>query len=226
MNKNLQTLMLVTGALVVAVFGLARVTVWANFGSARPTLAENTRPNAAATLDEIAKDYGHLTITFHPRPLRRYDDVKTLFHDSTSVIVGMVNDIRSELTTPKRNSIATRYRINVNTVLKGSVQTGTVVTALFPGGALEFDNGTRAEVLRPKYWKVPELNNSYVFFLNEAKDKPGVFEVVGGPQGFFKVSAKGQVVPQSRPDDLLMRRYYKMNLKSFLEEAAKVEISN
>jgi hypothetical protein len=220
MKKNLKILLLLTGTVAVASLGSAGVTAWANFSSDRRVVLENTL--RTASLQERAKEYGSLTVTFHPKPLRRYDEVETLFRDSATVIVGVVNDSFSQLSTPKQNSIATNYQVSVSSVLKGSIQNGSSVSVLFPGGRLEFDNGTTAEVIRPKYWRVPEVNSSYVFFLKEVKEREGFFELVGGPQGLFKLSSKGHIVPQGRADDLLMQKYYKRSVISFLEEISSL----
>jgi hypothetical protein len=173
----------------------------------------------SGSLREKAARAGHVTATARPSNLHRYDDVTTLARDSAAVVIGTVNSEDSSLLTPEEKIIVTDYQINVQDVFKGNLQPGATIIVREPGGAVQFDDGTSAEVRLPDYWRNPSEGKTYIFFLKSRADKYWV--LLGGSQGLFEITSSGSIEPQARYGNRMRVSYEGMAKDSFLQEIQK-----
>ena len=203
---------LIAAAISIALCALA--LVWA-----RPTGSPQARerPNVRAdTLRTKAKREGKAVAAAQPTNLRRYNDVGTITRESNTIVVGVVASKASQLLPPAEKFIVTDFQVNVQTVLKGGLALGSAITVRTSGGRVDFGDGTWAEVTMPDFWKYPEVGKRYVMFLENRTN--GTFVLRGGPQGLFHINDYGQIQPQVRAEDELMRNYADKNLSLVLQE--------
>jgi len=178
--------------------------------------------DSTQSLRQRASLVRHATAAANPRNLHRYDDVAGLTRDSAAIVVGSVGSMASALLPPQDKMIVTDYRVTVLEVLKGVPQPGQTISVRAPGGRVQFDDGTSAEVTLPDYWKNPEVGKTYILFLEARPD--GYFVLTGEPQGLFEVTPEGNVTPQARAEDKLMRTYNGKSKTSFIAEIQKALI--
>lgn len=177
-----------------------------------------TRDRAAAqshSLREKAKANGSVTVLANPEGMKRYNEVKGLVRDSTDIVNGSLVQAVSRFRTAEEQTIVTDFQVSVQDVLKGDITPGGVIIIRGPGGRMQFEDGTSAEIKMPYYWKNPELGKTYTLFLRK---KGNVLMLTGGPQGFFEIFSHDTVLPQVRAEDELMQRYKDKDSLSFLEE--------
>ena len=146
-----------------------------------------------------------------------YSGLEALASHSSLIIVG----------TPSRNvchlppngiRLTTDYDVEVQDVIKGDLKQGDTVTVSLPGGRVEFEDGTSAEIRAPEFRKM-ENHKTYLLFLFEQKGRPGTYKVVGGPQGLFELPADSDVVkPHGRSIDFVTEKYKNKEQKAFLKE--------
>jgi hypothetical protein len=173
----------------------------------------------ARSLRQKAKVNGHVTATANPRNLHRYEELASLKRDSASVVIGTVSSQASTLLPPNENIIVTDYQVTVVDVLKSDVKPGQTISVRAPGGRVQFEDGSLAEVNLPDYWKNPEVGKTYVMFL---ESRPGgTFVLTGGPQGLFEITANGGIAPQVRAEDKLMQAYKGRSKAAFIAEASR-----
>lgn len=202
---------LIALCLCIALSGLAFGFASMLGGHSQPS----TTSHSPHSLREKAKLNGTHTVTVSPDKLRMYNNAQALTHDSAVVITGVVNSETAQMS-PAEDFIFTDYQVSVRDVLKGSLQPGDTITVRTPGGRVQFDGGTAAEVKMPDFWKNPEVGGTYVFFLKK-KDESHL-GLVGGPQGLFDISSGTGVEPQVRDQDLLMHTYRGKEIASFVQE--------
>jgi hypothetical protein len=205
---------LLFAALIAAAFSLA-VLVFAK-SSARPGgLPRQTPSGSSRSLREKARSEGRHVVFANPTGVKRFNDAAALTRQSTLVVTGIVEGQASRFNTPEESTIVTDSQVRVQDVLKGDAAPGEYITVREPGGLMQFEDGTSAEVRMPDYWKSPAAGKSYVFFL---KQKGAVYLLFGGPQGLFELNPAGGVSPQARPEDALSQRYEGKGRAEFLEE--------
>ncbi len=170
----------------------------------------------SGSLREKARLKGRYIVTAQPKPMQRYNDANSIAKASTGIILGTVDSSHTQLLPPAEKFIVTEYQIRLTDVLKGDFQTDQLITLRLPGGSVQFEDGTAAEVKMPDFWKRPELGKSYVFFID--KRHAGHFVLRGGPQGMFEVTPGGKVKPQVREEDQLMQNYNDKDAHAFLNE--------
>ena len=126
-------------------------------------------------------------------PWNRFS-LEGLVHSSNAVFVGTVQDSRSELEQHGRY-IHTRYSVEIEQILKGSLQPGQVVSFLLPGGKVTFDDGTVAEVR--KEGEPPLLkDHRYALFTLDSTEEAGL-RPVGADEGVFELISDGSVSPRA-----------------------------
>ena len=206
MKKHL--LIEVLGLVIIATAALILMQGWP--GKSAEQQRENTR-----SLRLRAQRTGRITVHGQPRNLKRYDELKPLVKASGAVIVGTVQSKVSRLLEPAETVIVTDYQVDVVEVWNGAVAPGQTIDVREPGGRVDFEDGTFAEVLMPEIWNAPEIGESYIFFLkNIAEEK---FSLNGGPQGLFKIN--GDVItPEGQKQDKLMQTYHGKNRAAFFKE--------
>jgi hypothetical protein len=204
--------LLIAFFLCVALSGLVIVL-------ARKQTTDTAAWNAAVqsgSLREKARLRGSYTAVAQPKPMQRYDDATSIAKASNAIAVGTVESSQSQLLPPAEQFIVTDCQVRLTNVLKGDLQPDQIISLRSPGGFVQFENGTFAEVKMPDFWKRPELGKSYVFFLEKRHE--GYFVLRGGPQGLFEITPDGLVKPQVRQEDKLMQNYKDKDVLSFLTE--------
>ena len=127
-------------------------------------------------------------------PWNRASSLQDLVHGSREVFVGTVRDGRSELEHHGRY-IRTRYSVEIEQILKGSLQPGQVVSFLLPGGKVTFDDGTVAEVRKEK--EPPLLkDHRYVLFTLHSTEEVGL-RSAWADEGVFELLSNGSVHPHA-----------------------------
>lgn len=162
-----------------------------------------------------AQRAGRVNVYGKPKNLKRYDDLKPLVKDSAAIVVGTVQAKVSRFIDPAETTIATDFQVDIVEVVNGTVPLQPRIDIREPGGRVDFDNGSYAEVSMPEYWNNPEIGQSYIFFLKSNAD--GKFRLTGGPQGLFKIN-DDVITPQGRKQDKLMQTYNGKNRTVFLNE--------
>lgn len=127
-------------------------------------------------------------------PWNRVSSLKELVHASTEVFVGTVRDSRSELEHHGRY-IHTRYSVEIEQILKGSLRPGQTVSFLLPGGKVTFDDGAVAEVSKEK--EPPLLmDHRYALFTLDSTEEAGL-RPVGADEGVFELLLNASVHPHA-----------------------------
>jgi hypothetical protein len=116
-------------------------------------------------------------------------DIESLTKNSADVVVGVASSNASEVS-PDGQLIVTDYRVNMTNVLKGKVNSGSDITVHLPGGRVEFEDGTSAEVITPNFERM-ENDKKYVLFLGKEQGDNNRYILTGGSQGLFEVTDKG-----------------------------------
>src|SRR5687767_7040966 len=141
----------------------------------------------------------------------------TLVHDSTAVVVGTIGDNRCRLSADGK-VITTDYTVTVVESLKGAAAVGSTVTVSIPGGRVEFEDGTWAELVAEDFI-LPQSGQRFVLFLGPSKYRPaedvqkqagplGVLSPRFGSQGVFYVTPDLlRVYPRGRRVDLVVQKY-------------------
>jgi hypothetical protein len=166
---------------------------------------------------EAAKIKGSFVVTDFAKAEGVYSGLDSLASHSDVVIVGTPSQNVCRVT-PDGRYITTDYEVVAQEVFKGRVRKRDTVKVSLPGGRVQFEDGTSAEVRVPDFRKM-EDGKTYVLFLSERKDNPGVFQVVGGPQGLFELSADNVTVKShGRGMDLVAQKYKDKDQREFLKE--------
>lgn len=168
------------------------------------------------SLRELAKTQGRYTVFAQSKMAHQYDDLAALVRDSPTIITGTIEALAPQLLPPAENFIVTDCRLTVKDTVKGTVRPGETITLRLPGGRIEFDDGTSAEVELTDFLRYPEVGQTFVFFLRKKGDSK--FSLQGGAQGLFEVSSKATIEPQTQALNKLAESHQNMSLKSFLKE--------
>ena len=114
--------------------------------------------------------------------------------------------------------ITTDYEVSVKASIKGPVQEGSTIRVSIPGGRVEFEDGTSAE-LRPLNFQQMELDKTYTLFLNQDQTREMVFVLTAGPQGLVETPADGgSVKSHARPTDPIAKQANGMDAEAFHKE--------
>lgn len=209
MRKHILLAALLAGVLSLAVFGFVR-------SGTRPAAAPPRAGNGdSPSLREKARSVGQLVVFATPNGVKRFDDAAALTRQSALVVTGTVEKQAARFHSPEERTIVTDFQVRVEDVLKGAALAGGHITVREPGGLVQFDDGTSAEVRLPEYWRSPAAGKSYTFFL---KQKGAVYMLFAGPQGLFELSPAGRVLPQARTEDALTQKYTGKRSADFFEE--------
>jgi hypothetical protein len=183
-TKYLLVVLVILGGLGVGL-GLSKISATKRAVGTRmnpaplPPAAADNRP-----LKERAKTNGHYVTSERPNRNKTYADLKDLTENSSAVIVGIPEDNVSTLSQDGR-SISIDYKTKVMYTFKGTIAKGNTITVSIPGGRVQFEDGSSAEVRTP-WFKKMMAGNAYVLFLNP-DGRPGVFVTTGDAQGLFEI---------------------------------------
>lgn len=168
------------------------------------------------SLRELAKTQGRYTAFAQSKSPQQYNDLAALVRDSPTIVTGTIEALAPQLLPPAENFIVTDCRLTVKDTIKGTVRPGETITLRLPGGRVEFDDGTSAEVELTDFLGYPKVGETFIFFLRKKGDSK--FSLQGGPQGLFEVSSDATIEPQTQAINKLAETYQNMSLKSFLKE--------
>jgi hypothetical protein len=204
----------VTMSMVIA---FATVKIWTTHGfQGMPKEIPQSHPRSIKERIQTRSD--NLISIASPTNLQKFEDVKSLTSKSHLIITGQVKALQSKLG-PDEDFIFTDCPIKVHRIITNELtDVGDLseIIVQVPGGRVEFENGKFAEVRLPEFWQNPVPGETYVFFL--VKSIGSHFNLVGGPQGLFRINTEKKIQSQTRPDDVLARLYQGRNMELFVSE--------
>lgn len=222
-TKYLLIVLVILGGLGLG-FGLSKISATKRaVGTRVNPIPQGPVASDTRSLKERAKDKGHYVANQPPTRNRTYADLKELADNSSAVIVGIPEDNISTLSQDGR-SITIDYQTKVMYVYKGKLREGNTIKVSIPGGRVQFDDGSSAEVRTP-WFKKMMTGNAYVLFLNST-DRPGVFVTTGDAQGLFEIpkTAREDLTVKSHsglPSDSV-RTYEGNDARQFLQELRRI----
>lgn len=141
-------------------------------------------------------------------------DLDSLASYSDAVVVGVPTSNVCKVSTDGE-SIVTEYSLAVQRILKGKQMVGAPITVVLPGGRVQFEDGSTAEIITPGFRKM-QTGNTYVLFLTGDKKNRGVYRLTGGFQGLFDLSS-GIVSPHGRAVDEVVKKHKGQEASKFVE---------
>ena len=115
------------------------------------------------------------------------------------------------------DSIDTHFVVRISEVIKGGSRfsVGDAIFVSLPGGKLDFDDGTSAEVQTPGFESMA-MGKQYVLFLYQNRNGSNVLLLTGGPQGLFELQPNGKTKSHARPTDTVTKDADNKDRESFL----------
>lgn len=166
---------------------------------------------------EAARIKGNFKGSFDPNWDWAQLDIESLAKYSEIVVVGVPSKNLGSRLIAQGQLIVTDYEVNPQEIIKGSFQEGEAVKISVPGGRVQFEDGTSAELVTPGF-KVEE-NKTYTLFLFKESEQSDSFTLVAGPQGLFELPADGKSVnAKGRPTDPAVKETNNKDVKTFLNE--------
>jgi hypothetical protein len=144
----------------------------------------------------------------------KYQDVNQLSVQSSDVIIGDVVSNRCDFTTDEK-SIATNYVVSVAKVFKGGLKSGDKIVVTRPGGRVQLEDGSYAEIQPLFAGKLMMNKRHYVLFLTNKGDS---YTSVGGPQGMFRIKGDDVEPADGWKNHPVVQKYSTMKREAFLAE--------
>jgi hypothetical protein len=171
-------------------------------------------------LKEIARIKKHYTGIFDPN----YDlinfDIESLARYSAAVVTGRPTASKSQLSA-NGLLVITEYEIAIQEVIKGVPPPNYTVKITVPGGKVEFEDGTSAELLTPGFGNLT-IGVSYLLFLHPRRDGDDTYSLTAGPQGLIELPTDGgHVKTYGRSTDAVVKETKDDNVRSLLEKVHK-----
>jgi hypothetical protein len=151
-------------------------------------------------LREAAKLRGHYVGEYDAHWDIGLFDMEDLTKNSVAVVAGTVVTKLGGRLRGEGQLIFTDYELIINEAIKGSLTKGNTITVALPGGIIEFDDGTGAELRTPQFEHV-KPGDHHVFFLSENLTRPNEYNLTGGPQGLVELMPDGTLKSHGRPTD-------------------------
>jgi hypothetical protein len=171
-------------------------------------------------LRAAAKIKGHYTTTFDPNWDLSNFDIESLAKHSAAVVIGSPTTSKSQLTADGL-LVITEYEVSIREVLKGTIPPNNTVKVTVPGGKVEFEDGTSAEVITPEEGHLT-ISGSYVFFLHQNADGGDTYRLTGGPQGLIEFPTDGgHVKSHGRSTDAVVKETKEDNVRSLHDKVRK-----
>jgi len=164
-----------------------------------------------------AKLKGHYVTDFDPHWDFGALDIESLTKNSAAVVVAVAGRNLGGHLTEDGQMILTNYEIMVRERLKGDITEGSTIIVSLPGGRVEFEDGTTAELRTPTFEHI-KTGSTYTFFLAEVENSPGVYTPTGGPQGLVELVANGSVKSHGRDTDPIAQQSKGKDEQSFLKD--------
>lgn len=143
--------------------------------------------------------------------------VEGLAKNSVAVILGTPERSSAQLNSTG-DSIATHFSVRIDELIKGDADFAAYnrIIVAVPGGKIEFENGTSAEVQTPGF-ETMSIGKQYVLFLYKNRDGSSALLLTGGPQGLFELESNGKVKSHARADDAPYKEANGKQVHSFLD---------
>jgi hypothetical protein len=215
--------LLIAGSLCVLTFVLFGSRLHSVFGGSSPqTPQTDERKVLIETLRRdglrgAAKLKGHYIADFNPHWDFGLFDIESLTKDSAAVVVGVAGRNLGGHLTEGGLVILTNYEVMVQEDIKGQVIEGSTIIVSLPGGSVQFEDGTTAELRTPTFEHV-KTGGTYTFFLTEVEKSPGVYTPTGGPQGLVEIVDNASVKSRGRDTDPIAQQTRGKDKQSFLKD--------
>jgi hypothetical protein len=167
-------------------------------------------------LREAARVKGRYVASFDPHWDFGQFDVETLTKNSAAVIVGVAQRKLGSRLSADGQLILTDYEVGVTESIKGAMPRGSTVTVSLPGGVVNFDDGTSAE-LQTRDFDHFKTGSTYTLFLTETETY-NVFTPSGGPQGVVEVVNDTALKSHGRATDPVSKEVKSKSKEAFLED--------
>ena len=165
-------------------------------------------------LREAAKLKGHYVAEHDPHwdlaPL-----MEDLTKNSVAVIVGRFTK-KLEARLLEGRSIFTDFEVTIDELVKGDLKQAKTIVITLPGGRVDFEDGTSAELTTPTF-EQPRIGRTYTLFLMEEKAVPSVYFLMGGPQGMIDIDDSSVVKSHGKEDDQSVLEIKGQNRETFLK---------
>ena len=171
-------------------------------------------------LREAAKLKGHYVGDFDAHWDFSRLDIELLTKNSVAVIVGTTRKKLGSRLTSGGELIFTDYEVTVQERIKGEVATGARIIVSLPGGRVDFEDGTSAELTTPNFEHM-KTGGTYTLFLSESATAPDGYTLTAGPQGLVEIVDNNTVKSQGRPTDPINEQSRGKNKDAFLQEVRK-----
>lgn len=221
MNNHRLTLTLVLAFLVLFVTGFLSMR-W-------KSVAQNTKLDDHDALvealrhggvREAARLKGHYVADFDPHWDLISLNLEQLTKNSALIVVGSVAEkLTAHPVGDAGHLIYTDYEVVVQEVIKGSGFNASTIVVSLPGGRIEFEDGTSAEIRTPKFEHV-KPGTSYTFFLDEGSTGPNIYTLTGGPQGLVEFGGE-KAKSHGRDTDPIAKEENNTDKEIFLNELRK-----
>jgi hypothetical protein len=171
-------------------------------------------------LREAAKLKGHYVGEFDAHWDFSQLDIELLTKNSAAVLIGTMTKKLGSRLTSEGQLIFTDYEVTVQERIKGEVATGARITVSLPGGRVEFEDGTSAELTTPSFEHM-KTGGTYTLFLTESGTAPDGYTLTAGPQGLVEIVDNNTVKSHGRSTDPINAQSRGKNKDAFLQEVRK-----
>jgi hypothetical protein len=148
---------------------------------------------------EAARIKGHYVGTVDPYWDWASFDLETLTKSSAAVVIGMPESSKGQLNS-NGEMIMTQFDVRVKEAIKGALAENSVVKVALPGGKVDFEDGTSAELQTPDFERMLE-GRKYLLFLYANRNGSDVYLLTGGPQGLFEMKGQAGIKAHARSSD-------------------------
>jgi hypothetical protein len=167
-------------------------------------------------LREAAKLKGHYIDDFDPNWDFGLFDIESLTKNSAAIVVGLpIKKLGGRLSSSGQ-VILTDYEVLVQETMKGAITSGSTIKVSLPGGRVEFEDGTSAELRTPEFEHV-KTSSTYTFFLTET-DTHDEYTLTGGPQGLIELVNDSTAKSHGRSTDPVAQENNGRDKDSFLSD--------
>ncbi len=164
---------------------------------------------------EAAKLKGRYIETIDPNWDWANFNLETLTKNSVGVIIGIPQSEKGKLSATGE-SINTEYEVKIEKIIKGNFLTDSMIKVSLPGGKVEFEDGTSAELQTIGVERIGK-NKRYVLFLYQNANGSNELLLTGGPQGLFELTEGRQVKAYARETDAVTEEVKGLAAPQFLQ---------
>ena len=219
------------GVLVIAslsVLLLAAVVIIGGVGGGHSSAQENRAADQRALVEALRRDgmrgaarlKGNFVGEFDPHWDFGLFNIEALTRNSAAVVVGVATKKLAGYELVGGGRIFTDYEVLVQETIKGYIPNGGTITVSLPGGRIEFEDGTSAELKTPGFEQM-KTGETYTLFLSEVSTTPGLYALTGGPQGLVEMREGAKVKSHGRPTDPIAEETKDKDKDAFLREVRK-----